>query len=661
MVAMVDETQSDQPGPEQSKPDETSTLSRPTLCRRPDEGWVAGVCAGIADALGVPAWTIRAATILVSFTGFGIVAYVLAALTMRDTNGARIIDRRGTKELVLYAAVAIVGWVTLPEMIFGSELKGRVNVLSSMFPWLLLLGGLALVLRTGPGDRATTPMPMDAPPQPASPPPTTSTASAFQTAADPKASSGQPIGSGLRWVGQHFPVLGPVVFLATLALAALLVGLGAPVGVVGGIGIVALGAAMLVASKRGRARGLVIPAAVLTLIATPAVAAGVRLETIGAPEFVQATATSAPADIHAYSGGTTVVDLLDLQVDGDLDRTYEVGEGRIIAILPAHMKTIVEADVSRAGGDVVVQRPSTDYFLDTIGTKERILSLDEIRKNRLVDRNMLNRLTVQLGSLDYGDPSETSVLGGIPRTTIDFRSFQHQRATYEPARRAAMESGNELPKSAGTLRLRLRAGRGEVAIVEPIWSTPPNVPDQKPTQVCAAAGGAVGVVKSCDAIKFERRVPTCLLQPAPMDYSSYVVRWHEPAKGMRQEDLVASLSNTVGDCRELAKAKAEDGATPKVVLLACSDGAAYLGCTGIGIANDTPIPVAETTVILGNSGYMVPASTIPPVQSSTSDRPADSPATVPPIGSSAPSTTTGQPTTTALATTAPITTAQGAN
>lgn len=197
MVAMVDETQSDQPGPEQSKPDETGTLSRPTPCRRPDEGLVGRRrvrrdrrCAGRSGL------TIRAATILLSFTGFGIVAYIVAALIMRDTNGARIIDRRGTKELLLYAAVAIVGWITLPEMIFGSELKGRVNVLSSMFPWLLLLGGLALVLRTGPGDRATTPMPMDAPPQPAS-----SASDHVNCVGFPNGSGSEGIFGTANWVG----------------------------------------------------------------------------------------------------------------------------------------------------------------------------------------------------------------------------------------------------------------------------------------------------------------------------------------------------------------------------------------------------------------------------------------------------------------------------
>lgn len=40
--------------------------------------WVGGVCAGLAYALGVPAWLVRLATfVLVAFYGVGLIPYVL--------------------------------------------------------------------------------------------------------------------------------------------------------------------------------------------------------------------------------------------------------------------------------------------------------------------------------------------------------------------------------------------------------------------------------------------------------------------------------------------------------------------------------------------------------------------------------------------------------
>ena len=100
---------------------------------------VAGVC-----GLRVPVIIVRLAVVVLTVTGIGAPLYVLAALFFRDDAGERFIDRRGTRELLLFAAVVVLMWVTIPSSIDGSRLAATV-------PWLIVLAGLGLLVRADPG------------------------------------------------------------------------------------------------------------------------------------------------------------------------------------------------------------------------------------------------------------------------------------------------------------------------------------------------------------------------------------------------------------------------------------------------------------------------------------------------------------------------------
>jgi phage shock protein C len=60
-------------------------MSLSNLYRLPDDGYVAGVCAGLAHQFGWNAWVLRAACLFVLyfFAKFGALAYILASIFLR--------------------------------------------------------------------------------------------------------------------------------------------------------------------------------------------------------------------------------------------------------------------------------------------------------------------------------------------------------------------------------------------------------------------------------------------------------------------------------------------------------------------------------------------------------------------------------------------------
>ncbi|MGQ0832286.1 MAG: PspC domain-containing protein, partial [Microthrixaceae bacterium] len=48
------------------------------LRRRPDEGHIAGVCAGVAEYFNIDPVIVRIATVVLAFSGTGLFAYLLA-------------------------------------------------------------------------------------------------------------------------------------------------------------------------------------------------------------------------------------------------------------------------------------------------------------------------------------------------------------------------------------------------------------------------------------------------------------------------------------------------------------------------------------------------------------------------------------------------------
>lgn len=76
-------------------------MSLSNLYRLPDEGYVAGVCAGLAHQFGWNAWALRAAClfILYFFAKFAAVAYILASIFLTKRYKSDFSHKQGTSAL----------------------------------------------------------------------------------------------------------------------------------------------------------------------------------------------------------------------------------------------------------------------------------------------------------------------------------------------------------------------------------------------------------------------------------------------------------------------------------------------------------------------------------------------------------------------------------
>ena len=119
--------------------------------RRTDDKWVAGVCSGLADRLGVDPVIVRAGLILLSLLGIGVTIYLLAwALVPNDKD--EIVAQRALRDadggsivLSILAALSLFGGSA-----FGSSWWGGRSGWG--FPWGVALTGLLiwwLVKRSG--------------------------------------------------------------------------------------------------------------------------------------------------------------------------------------------------------------------------------------------------------------------------------------------------------------------------------------------------------------------------------------------------------------------------------------------------------------------------------------------------------------------------------
>ncbi|ADB50077.1 ATP-binding protein [Conexibacter woesei] len=134
--------------------------SRPPLRRLPDEGSLAGVCAGIAEHLDVEVMYVQAAImVLTAFGGLGIAIYALgwALLPAVHTQPASawppdsLRDRDGAvRQVAGIALLAIAGLLALRQLgfWFGDEL---------VWPLVLASVGLALIWRQADATAAWTP------------------------------------------------------------------------------------------------------------------------------------------------------------------------------------------------------------------------------------------------------------------------------------------------------------------------------------------------------------------------------------------------------------------------------------------------------------------------------------------------------------------------
>jgi phage shock protein PspC (stress-responsive transcriptional regulator) len=387
-------------------PDPTSTVASPPrppfegrrLRRRPDDGHIGGVCAGLADYLGLDITVVRLAAVLLAVIGPGVPAYIVAWIVMPPVEpgtppqtAARATDLG--ERVPQYVGA---GLVVLAIVIVWDRLDWPGD--RFFFPLALIGAGIVLLTRTplaGAGDGPpptppgpypptppTSPSPSSwAPPGPAvepttvlppppPPPPTTTFDDEYEPA--PPAPPAPP--------RRRSPVTGAFVGLALVwGGIAVMVDVAPETGLAVAVGI--LGAGLVIGAFAGGARGLIFPGVALSLLLVGTAVLDVPLRG-GIGERNWDVARVADVDGPFRLGiGEGVLDLRDLRPGAE--RTVEieatVGIGHLQVLLPERVDVTIEADADlgevrvlgdgEGGGDVHVEE-ELDLGPSSAGTIE---------------------------------------------------------------------------------------------------------------------------------------------------------------------------------------------------------------------------------------------------------------------------------------------------
>lgn len=141
------------------------------LRRRPDQGHIAGVCAGLAEYFNVDPMIVRIAAVVLAFSGPGIFAYLLAWIFVPEASGPLANPVAGPPSDRKDRGAQIFGIVLLAIAV--SVLWGDLwsPARRFMLPLALMAVGTWLLLRRGRSDDGPGDDPGASPPAPAAPTP----------------------------------------------------------------------------------------------------------------------------------------------------------------------------------------------------------------------------------------------------------------------------------------------------------------------------------------------------------------------------------------------------------------------------------------------------------------------------------------------------------
>lgn len=331
-----------------------------------------GVAGGVAQTYGVDAALVRVLfAIAGAFTiGFAAFAYAIAWIVVPSDEGRVVAndlvhgaaggtDRRRWRWFGI--GLLIFGLIALADVL--DDHNAWWGAAGSIVPPLLLLGAGAAVLlaRRDPG--TADPAAADAAAAPAATPAVSaSTAAAPRGAAPP---SHWPVAATTTapWVSPPAPRVRPHSRLGRLTLSVVLLVAGGawlldlatgdvPAAVVAAICLAVLGAGLLVGGWIGRARWLILPAALLTVVCAVFAVLDVSFEG-GVGERIRRPATAANLrDDYRLGVGRLALDLrgIDPATEGlDHDRTVTmtnaIGELEVIVPPGLHVRVVAEADL----------------------------------------------------------------------------------------------------------------------------------------------------------------------------------------------------------------------------------------------------------------------------------------------------------------------------
>ncbi len=467
-----------------------------SLFRSSTDRLAGGVAGGLAQRFGLPVLLVRVGFVLTAFLGIGFPLYVLGWALLPNERGDRVMGHGPVRDLVAVGAVLVAGLMLFAEFddVNYSSIVGR------SVPWLIILGGLALILRRG-DDTAGRPSDPRVPLRPTAPrhpaPPAASPVSVSEVPPPPPGyqyvSSTASGVTGPRPLPtprpprppRRRPVVGPLTWcvallaVGTLGLIEMLNGDASTdigPGPMAAVVMIVFGLGLTVSAFRGRARGLVLPALALAVGLAGLTALDVRADTT-AGEFDRRISNPAllPAELESL-GGSNRLDVSDLRLD--TDRTVRIRQtvGSLQIVLPRETTTRIRVHVGT--GSASVERPSG--------------------RNAVYDNQVTERWLVD------GLPKDgTALTASELRNALD---GYWGRIGRDVDRDGTLTFAHN---SDHALTIDVDLGVGNLTVFDPRWADLPAdlVP---PTQLCTVGGGPRGVVEPCSDVAEASRVALCI-------------------------------------------------------------------------------------------------------------------------------------------------------
>ncbi len=509
------EPSSSQPPPQQPPPGHGFGEWWSSLYRSSTERLAGGVAGGLAHRFGVPVLLVRVGLVLAAFFGIGFPLYVLAWALLPNDRGERVMGHGPVRDLLTVAAVLVAGLMLFAEF----DDVDYWSVVGRALPWLVVLGGLVLLLRRADGASPHPPVSTSSGP-PLSPPPP-----------PPPGTAPTPVVGGPRVLPtptpaprpprppRARPVVGPLTWcLALLAVGALglielVTGSGTAdigPGPIAAVVLVVFGLGLTFSAVRGRARGLILPALALAVGLAGLTALDVRADTFAGPfDLHISDPAKLPADVES-AGGSNTFDAGELELTSDRTVGIRQTVGTLRLILPRTTTTKVLVHVGT--GSARVERPSA--------------------QNALYDPEQSQRW------IDDGLPEEGTTLSSSDlRVAVDNFWGSTLRDIDRSGGVVTIDQGSD-----HTLVIDVDLGLGNLTILDPRWS---DVPDRifQPVQLCTVGGGARGVVEDCPDVPVDRRVALCL------NDSGYLVDCREDRPGTLDFPRMAACRGFDGEYR----------------------------------------------------------------------------------------------------------------
>ena len=348
----MDHTAVQEPPPPPPPPPPPLAAPRRLLRRPPPDGTIGGVCAGIADHLGVDVTLVRIAAVVLAFSGPGLPAYLVAWAVMPVAPPGTPYDPVRHGPVVGGGTTPVAGVALLLAavlVVFDGGIFGR----DVLVPALLIGAGAWLLVRDrdhpsadgtgswqGVAGGAAVPRPGDpgdevAPGQAVRPPTSSPTApSAPAPARRPRSRLGTVVtgllllGAAALWALTAADVVHPD---ATDVLA---------------LGVLVIGAGLVVGAWYGRARWLVVPGFALVAALTVTSAVDVPLEGGFGERRYAPLAAGDVRDAYRLTAGRMVLDLRSLDPAGaPVPVVASIAAGSLSVLVPEGATIVVDTRI----------------------------------------------------------------------------------------------------------------------------------------------------------------------------------------------------------------------------------------------------------------------------------------------------------------------------